>query len=438
MRTDDPWTCLLPDGGTIRDPSAPDAARDTGTGDADAVDTGVDANPIDPVDADDASPADSGCSFEPFCREDTLVSCRVGSVEEDDCALGCDAAAGRCRRLVPSNLPEDTCDRAARAFELVVASGTERVIDTSTDCELVVPQVGGPELCVHWGRRVVIEEGATLRGEASDPDQNRALVLVAGVEFVVDGSVSVSAGELGVEAAGAAQAPSSTNSSADSVPPPGGSFGERAGAGGSGGVPVAPARGTNALAPLLGGIAGGGFSVSAALSNRGGGGGGALQLVGCRSIVVRGVLEAVGGGGRTRVGAGTGGGSGGGILLETGSIALAGVVSANGGGGAGGNRGTQPFIDTRGDRGTLSLAPATGGNGLTGCGGNGGSADAAAGAGRLDVAPGAGRTCGGGATSNWGAGGGSVGRIRINTPTPPDLTAATISPAPTLGVVEAR
>ena len=62
MRTDDPWTCLLPDGGLIRDPSAPDAARDASIGDGGVVlDTGVDASLIDPVDAGDDSPADSGC-----------------------------------------------------------------------------------------------------------------------------------------------------------------------------------------------------------------------------------------------------------------------------------------------------------------------------------------------------------------------------------------
>lgn len=426
-RTDDPWTCLLPDGGTIRDPSAPDAG---GALDAsDVVDAGGDVGTVEPLDAGEDSPSDSGCSFDAFCREDTLVSCRAGAVEEDDCALGCDGTEGRCRMLRPSNLPEDTCERAARAFDLVVASGTERVIDTSVDCELVVPQVGGPALCVHWGRRVVIEEGATLRGEASDPGQNRALVLVAGDTLMVNGSVSVSATEFGADAAGSAAAPSSTSSTADNVPPPGGSFGERAGAGGSGGVLVAPARGTNTLSPLIGGVAGGGFSTGTSASNRGGGGGGALQLVGCQSIVVAGVLEAVGEGGRTRPAAGTGGGSGGAMLLEAASVAISGVISVNGGGGAGGNRPSQPFIDTKGQRGTLSLTPALGGNGLTGCGGNGGSAEASAVAGR---------TCGGSGTTNWGAGGGSVGRIRINTPAPPDLTEAVISPAPSLGVVEAR
>jgi hypothetical protein len=431
MRTDDPWTCLLPDGGTIRDPSAPDAARDTGTGDADVVDTGVDANPIDPVDAGDASPADSGCSFEPFCREDTLVSCRVGSVEEDDCALGCDAAAGRCRRLVPSNLPEDTCDRAARAFELVVASGTERVIDTSTDCEVVVPQVGGPELCVHWGRRVVIEEGATLRGEATDPDQNRALVLVAGNEFIVDGFVSVSAigrggffpGAGGASGPGASSAPVGSDSMVLNVPAPAGSFGERGGAGGRGDVPVSMTRGNNALVPLLGGVRGGSVAVESGAA--GGGGGGAMQLVGCRHLEVRGVVQAVGAGGMmfapTANAGGGGGGSGGGVLIEALSLELLGVVSANGGGGASGQVNSASELGRPGSPGTLTLEPAAGGIGGSGAGGRGGSVRAAA-------QPG----------TNLGGGGGGVGRIRINTPTPPDLTDATISPAPSVGVVEAR
>ena len=427
MRTDDPWTCLLPDGGLIRDPSAPDAARDASIGDGGVVlDTGVDASLIDPVDAGDDSPADSGCSFEPFCREDTLVSCRAGSVEEDDCALGCDAAAGRCRRVVPSNLPEDTCDRAARAFELVVASGTERVIDTSTDCELVVPQVGGPDLCVHWGQRVVIEEGATLRGEASDPGQNRALVLVAGGELVVDGSISVSALEAagGASGPGASNAPAESNSTVFNVPAPGGSFGGRGGTGGTGSIPVSPTRGSNALVPLLGGTPGGAV-ISTGRTAEGGGGGGAIQLVGCGSVSIRGVVAAVGAGGEwygTAANAGGGGGgAGGGVLIDAASIELSGFISANGGGGASGTVNDPARLGRSGQPGTLTLEPAAGGLGASGSGGSGGSVRAAA-------QPGA----------NLGGGGGGVGRIRINTPAPPDLTEAIISPAPSLGVVEAR
>lgn len=439
MRTDDPWTCLLPDGGTIRDPSAPEAARDAGTVDVGVVvDTGVDASPIEPVDAGDESPADSGCSFDPFCREDTFVSCRAGSVEEDDCVLGCDGMAGRCRVLVPSNLPEDICERAARSFELIVTSGTERVIDTSTDCELIVPQEGAPDLCVHLHRNIRVETEALLRAAASVPTVSRALVLVAADEVHIAGRVdaswqpanAVDTSGPGRDGAGAVTEGAGGDSTTYEGGGGGGSFGTRGGRStGVNGALAGEPYGTNALVPLVGGSRGGSAATTVGSGATGGGAGGALQIVACGSMRFTGVISANGAGGQggqkvasPPIAEGAGGGTGGAVLLEAPTFTdFTGTIVANGGGGGGAIAASVPGSARTGEAGRLDGERAQGGAGNRGTGGLGASVTGPA----------------TGGTSSAGGGGGA-GRIRINAANATDVTAATISPTPSLGVVEAR
>lgn len=92
-RGDDVWTCVLPDGGTIRDPNAPDASRDSGPDDAGPVevdsgtDAGVDAGADSGVDAGEP---DGGCPDLVWYRDRD----RDGFGVDDDSVTGCAAPDG--------------------------------------------------------------------------------------------------------------------------------------------------------------------------------------------------------------------------------------------------------------------------------------------------------------------------------------------------------
>lgn len=90
---EDPWTCLLPDGGTIRDPNAPDASRDAGgddTGVDTSFDSGVDSGEPDASEPEDAGPPDGGCPDQVWYRDRD----RDGFGDEADVASGCTAPEG--------------------------------------------------------------------------------------------------------------------------------------------------------------------------------------------------------------------------------------------------------------------------------------------------------------------------------------------------------
>ncbi|MCU0673043.1 MAG: putative metal-binding motif-containing protein [Myxococcota bacterium] len=88
-RGDDVWTCVLPDGGTIRDPNAPDASsRDSGMEDAGLdLDSGMDSG----VDAGmDAGEPDGGCPELVWYRDRD----RDGFGVDDESVTGCAAPDG--------------------------------------------------------------------------------------------------------------------------------------------------------------------------------------------------------------------------------------------------------------------------------------------------------------------------------------------------------
>lgn len=92
-RGDDVWTCVLPDGGTIRDPNAPDASRDSGLEDAGTVevDSGTDASVDAGTDAGvDAGEPDGGCPDRMWYRDRD----RDGFGVDDDSVTGCAAPDG--------------------------------------------------------------------------------------------------------------------------------------------------------------------------------------------------------------------------------------------------------------------------------------------------------------------------------------------------------
>lgn len=190
--------------------------------------------------------------------------------------------------------------------------------------------------------------------------------------------------------------------------------------------------------PPAGGSGGGAGGGSTTLGGGGGGnGGGALQLVaGIRITIGDGSGPAANGAGEVRQGinaggcggggvlnpqAAGGGGSGGSIVLEAPEIvgkANAGVASNGGGGG-----GVADFTGiSRGQNGVISAQVSQGeaGNGCIGTGGNGGAG--ATPGGTAGVAATAG-SCADTSTKYGGGGGGSAGRLRVNTATG-DITAA--------------
>jgi hypothetical protein len=338
--------------------------------------------------------------------------------------------------LLPSNLPSTTCETPGLT-SLIVPSGTV-TIDTNTDCDLIVVQVRGPQICEKKFEEVHIGNGARLVVSGA-----RAFALVATHAIVIDGTIDISA-------TGSADGPGAVNVGSGSGG--GGGFGGSlscVGGGGAGhatagaaggeaatGIPGS-AYGSPALVPLRGGSRGGaGSRDSWSTGVSGGGGGGAGQFVSCATLTIgpTGVVEAGGGGGRggnaslamEMPGGGGGAGSGGGVLIEAWNVTVSGTVAANGGGGGGGGGGLQcgggaaPLPGQPGEDGRASSAPAAGGSTSgTNSGGSGASATASA-------QPGA---------TKGGGGGGAVGRIRINIAPggTVDLTGAVISPPHTSG-----
>lgn len=214
----------------------------------------------------------------------------------------------------------------------------------------------------------------------------------------------------------------------------GGGYGTT-GANGGGQPPNTPpglggaTNGASVTDPLTGGSRGGhgGFSLGGTSAGAGGAGGGALQISSQLTISMGvATINAAGGGGNSGVNGfygGGGGGSGGQILFEAPSISVIGTLAANGGGGGGGGSGGGS-ASTNGANGTTSTTPAAGGIGNAPQGSNGGAGAAGATA----------AVAGANFNSKGGGGGGGAGRIwlRYRAATPPNVTSALITPAPSL------
>jgi hypothetical protein len=234
----------------------------------------------------------------------------------------------------------------------------------------------------------------------------------------------------------------------------GGGYGDAGGAGGAGPLPDPAAGGaggaafgSESLVPLRGGSPGAAVTSNRAITT----GGGAIQIVACRSFMLRAnaVVSANGRGGApgtmvpstgnfTLYG-GDGGGSGGAILIESPLIYYAGVLAANGGGGGGGAAliNATPVAASPGEDGHEDTLQAAGGVAATG-GGAGGPGGA-----KLVPQGGAGLQPPGAGVFTAGGGGGAVGRVRLNVTklVSPDLgivegTGHALSPTPSFGQLE--
>jgi hypothetical protein len=326
-------------------------------------------------------------------------------------------------------------------------------------CTQLVPQTGGPALCVLAGTSIDIATGATLRAVGVNPIGSTAtgtnpLVLIAMDAITVSGTLDVSShsGEtVGGDPALGAGARTTAGCFATGVDGPagagsngggggaGGSFGAVGGAGGNGGNNNQTSHGTPmaAMPPrqLNGGCPGGhGGDGAGGLISGGSGGnpGGAVYLLAGRSIAIAGKVNASGAGGvggiegNNSSGGGGGGGAGGLIVLEAPLVTVTGSVFANGGGGGAGagNVGDNSDNGKPGSDPATALTAAPGGGGTSG-GGNGGAGAAGT------TAAAAGNKGGGGAPqSAGGGGGGGAGVIRVLGPSPSSI-GGTVSPPAT-------
>ncbi len=323
--------------------------------------------------------------------------------------------------LMPSNLG-DACSTAG-TVDLVLNTGTTALDSTDqAACDSLALNSGGVPICVKKYRTVSISVGAILSLTGSRP-----LALVATDSVQIDGILNAGARRT-VPGPGGGFFTGVPGSGGPGMGPSSSGAGYGANGGAGKGSPSASGfpYGSVDLIPLFAG-SGGAPEGGGVDASPGGAGGGAIQLVSCGSLIVgsNGIINAGGGGGSPGVGAGGGGGSGGAVLLEALNITISGIIAANGGGGGGGGGVTLPLGGFGQDgQASRSALPSLGGvSGGAGSGGDGGASSSPNGG------------DGTGTASGGGGGGGAVGRIRVNVRpgTVPNLSGATISPAPSVG-----
>ena len=367
------------------------------------------------------------------CDGAVLESCDAEGLPlaDETCQLSCVAApTAHCAYLSPRYLP-DICDAAAAMPSLTInASAT---IDTALDTNCtgtVVPQTGGPPICVLRYGTINVMSGRTLTLTGS-----RVAALVSDGDLTVAGIIDASANGLthgpgGGTLTSGALSNSTTGAGGAGYATAGGAGGNQTVAGGAanGGAAFDPLSGT----VMVGGARGARPTIGLGVS--GGGGGGALLLVSCRgNVVVSGTLDLGGGGANPGfdqiIGAqlsligGGGGGTGGYGVIQGLGVQVTGSVFANGGGGGGG--GASDTSGTVGGDGPRSASSASGGNGAVVGGSSGGSGGIG---GRQGGGPGVGNPPV--SQGSPGGGGGAMGRFQSYTPTgvTPTLTPASSSP----------
>jgi len=386
-------------------------------------------------------------------------------------AAGCSYSEERFHRpgCLGSYLLEGVCLSGTPTGDITLTTSIDTATRGAGGCTEILPQPGGPSLCVVAATSIRISGGARIRATAQPAGATATgtnpLVLVATDSIVIDGTLDVASrtGELAV--GGGARTAVGCGSSTDVDGRPGkpngsvsgigggggagGGFGNAGGSGGTGGNGTSTVAAGNPHTPELAGVVvggcpggkGGNGNASDGTTGRGGvggAGGGAVYLLASGSITIAGTINASGsGGGAGEVGSasasegssggGGGGGAGGLIGLEAPSISVTGSLFANGGGGGGGFGGlltngmTRPGADP--SAANIAAAGGTSNNG-GGAGGNGGAC-------AMNVGPGGpGRNAPGDVTpeSGGGGGGGGVGVLHVFGDPQPALPVNAISP----------
>jgi len=385
----------------------------------------------------------AGCSFHATGQNGPADD--SGSTGSDGAGPGSDAAVTSvdARICFGAGLLLNVC-LASPPDQALSLPGSVNPLDTGVDanCQKIVPQTSGPELCVIAGKTATVSGSFVAIGK-------RPLVVIGADAVTVTsaGTLDVSS-KINPRRAGAGAntgtcttAGAGENDEGGGGGGAGGSFGTVGGKGGTGdvndnGTPKngnAPGGAVGAAQPapaILRGGCGGGAGGDGAETDAthtggaGGDGGGAVYLIAGNTITIAGNVFASGAGGGTTPGSagveqgGGGGGAGGMIGLDAPIINVPGRVVANGGGGGGG--------------GGNSNGGAPGGDGTT----TGWNTRAAGGNSDADAGDGADGTTfntttnvdGQGANGGGGGGAGGLGLVWIYNTV---QGGATISPTPT-------
>ncbi len=351
------------------------------------------------------------------CRDDQVLLCTDSGtdVQIAPCTVGaCNTTpVAHCPYLEPRYLP-DVCDTVATDANVTYSNSATLDTDLDSNCNGgIVIQEAAPEICVVRYGTISIATGITL-----DLKGSRVAAFVADGDLDIVGTLDSSANST-TNGAGGGFFFSGGNEGC-AIAGGGAGFKTAGGAGGNatsdGGAGNGGGLGTDPT--LLSALVGGNRPMLLApTAPTSGGGGGGVTLISCHAaIVVDGVIDASGGGGRSgfllafpgcAVGA-TGGGSGGNVVLQALSITVTGSIFANGGGGGSGRpmnqqkglNGGDGLQDTSGGLGAISQG---GGDGAGGFGGSGTSNPAA---GKRSTDP----------AASAGGGGGSVGFFQTYTP----------------------
>ncbi|HEY1546859.1 MAG TPA: hypothetical protein VGG28_03530 [Kofleriaceae bacterium] len=409
------------------------------------------------------------------CGSDQIVTCNADGSSETttSCALGCGSDGLTCASFTPSNGLGPILTQAGSAADFVVPTGA--TIDTTT-CQISMSGatiLSGSLVAQSAGKICAFAALDFTIGDVSASGLY-PLAFVAASDITVSGVLDAG-GKNTTQGPGAQPIGSqcdggevySTKCNAGEVPQAlvcseGAGGGGGATAGGSGATDtyiatVASNPGSTSggaivaaqFSPLMGGCSGGSGSdtitnpqgtILGFVSDPGGAGGGAVQLVSGTSIELVGIVN-VGGGGGAAIGSAigsdgatvyydyqsTGGGAGGAVVIETPALTIGpgGGYAANGGGGAGcGVSGTDGTPDATPAPGGTSGALACQTTGLLLVGGTGGTASVLPAI--LDYEARAANTTN---QDLFGAGGGSVGSVRIATRTGSFTAGASIQSA---------
>ena len=364
------------------------------------------------------------------CSGSAVATCDAsGVLHTEQCAGTCvDGQTPHCQYLSPKYLP-DVCDNPGSGT-LNWTQSADFDSDLDVNCNGgIVPQAGGPAICVVRYSSISIADGATLHvissvnrdQSTSHPDDGRVIAFISDGDLVVAGTIDVSA-QAQFSGPGGGLTRSGGNIATGQAQG-GAGF---ATAGGNGGTTTTDGGANNGgqaaldpatLVTLLGG------------QRSGGGGGGAALLISCRgSVKVTGWLTASGGGGPggyhlfDGIAGGGGGGAGGYIVLEGLDVQVTGSVWSNGGGGgAGGNGTTGGSTNEDGRDCSTGLFGTQGGGARTGAGSGGAG-------GWINRIPQPGYHPSG--SGGPGGGGGSIGFFQSYTPAgvTPTITPAAASP----------
>jgi len=396
----------------------------------------------------------TGCKLceanQTVCENGVVASCDANGAQTatENCPLGCFEDQPRCRDIDPANHLGTYMDMNKTPPDLDLSTGDWYVLNDAAgtisgpqSATVVVPNYvvnqpgGGPRIHVYVVNSLKL--GSVYIAGPAPISESQATVFLASGDVNISGPVRLDyhAGGYADRTCAGAQGFSTFAQSNGAIQGygPGGGGAVAAGAHGGivddglagaarlGGAPF----GVDSLEPLVGGCYGGGYDNSANggdVYEYGAGGGGALQITSRKSITIAGRVSSDGSDGTAGgQGPGTtttfGGGGGGSILLEAPIVTLAAnsMLSAAGGRGFGCDPPNE-FCGGRGQGGTATAAPTPGGN--------------------LQFVIAAGAN----AEFYAGGGGGSVGRIRVNTPTSTYSadSSATLNASVTTGTVKTR